>query len=302
MSRQPLVVCVVLNLNRRTDTLECLESIAAGSYGTIRAIVLDAGSSDGSVQAVRASFPQTQVIELTQNLGYAGNNNTGIRAALDQGADWVFVLAEDVVLDHECLARLVEVAEGDPSIGIVGPMVYHHDEPGVIQSAGGRLSARCVAWHLGQNEPDRGQFREPHHVEWISGCAILVRRSVIDEVGMLDPRFFYYCEETEWCVRARKAGWRIVQVPGAGIWHKGVQRDYRPKPSVTHHATRNRLLMLSKHHAPLAARGTAWLEILRTLTSWSVRPKWRAKREHRDAMWRGILDYLHGRWGQMPGC
>ena len=118
--------------------------------------------------------------------------------------------------------------------------------------------------------------------------------------GLLDERFFIYWDETEWCVRAGKAGWRIVHVPAAKVWHKGVQRDYRPKPHVTYYSTRNRLLMLRTHHAPIAARVLAWAQIVRTLTSWSVKPRWRHMRSHRDAMWRGAVDFVHARWGEMP--
>ena len=89
--------------------------------------------------AIRADFPEVQIIELVENLGYAGNNNVGIEAAVAQGADWVLVLNEDTILDPECLAHLVQVGESDERIGIVGPMVYHHDEPNIIQSAGGYL-------------------------------------------------------------------------------------------------------------------------------------------------------------------
>jgi GT2 family glycosyltransferase len=299
-SAEPPVGCVVLNSNRRDDTLECLASLSAGTYRNIRMFVLDCGSSDGSVAAVRSAFPAAQIIELLDNRGYAGNNNVGIRAALEQGAEWVFVLNDDTVLAPDCLEHLVGVGHSDPAIGVVGPLVYHHDEPEVIQSAGGGMTSRWEAFHFGQNEPDRGQFREPHAVQWISGCAILVRRAVIEEVGLIDERFFLYDEELEWCVRAGKAKWRILHVPAARIWHKGVQRVYRPKPYVTYYITRNRLLTLSKHRAPVSAWIAAWVLIARTLTSWSIRPKWRSKRDHRRAMWRGVVDFLHGRWGPMP--
>ena len=193
-----------------------------------------AQSTDGSVDAVRSAFPGVRIIELDRNLGYPGNNNVGIRAAVESGADWVFVLNEDTVLAPDCVAQLVEEGQRDPRIGVVGPMVYHHDEPDVIQSAGGGFTRFWQEFHRGQNEPDRGQFREPSPVQWISGCAILVRRGVIETAGLLDERFFIYWDETEWCVRAGKAGWRIVHVPAAKVWHKGVQRDYRPKPYVTY--------------------------------------------------------------------
>jgi GT2 family glycosyltransferase len=298
MSPKPLVVCVILNTNRRVDTLACLASLRETTYPNVGVVLLDCMSTDGSVPAISAEFRDVEIIELRENLGYAGNNNVGIRAACERGAAWVFVLNEDTILAPDCIERLVEIGESDPHIGIVGPMVYHFDEPQVIQSAGGGLSQRWVGYHYGQNEPDRGHFSAPHTVDWISGCAILVRRPTIETTGYIDERFFIYWEETEWCIRAGRAGWRIVHVPAAKIWHKGVQRDYRPRPSVTYYSTRNRLLTLSKHRAPVSAWLTAYGEIFRTLASWSVRPKWRNKREHRDAMWRGVQDFLRRRWGQ----
>ena len=294
---QPLVIAVILNTNRREDTLDALDSLQRNDYPNHRDIVLDNGSRDGSVESIQSVFPRTQIIELKKNLGYAGNNNIGIQAALEQGADWVLVLNEDTILAPDCLSRLVDTSEADPRIGILGPMVYHHSDPAVIQSAGGRMGDDWQAWHLGQNEQDTGQFGAPHVVEWISGCAMMVRRALIEQVGALDERFFYYFEETEWCLRAREQGWLIMHVPQAKIWHKGVQVNYQPSPNVTYYSTRNRFLMLSKHNAPARAWAIAWLQTLRTLTSWSIRPKWRLLREHRQAMWQGTLDFLNQRWG-----
>lgn len=296
----PLVICVILNSNRREDTLACLDSLAVSDYPNVKSIVLDNNSTDGSVDAIRNRFPTVTIIHLTENLGYAGNNNVGVNAALKMGAEWVFVLNEDVIMDRDCLRKLVEVGEGEPRIGILGPMVYHFDEKQVIQSAGGMLGKYWQSIHLGQNEPDQGQFREPHQVEWISGCAILFRRAAIERAGMLDSNYFIYWEETEWCIRTARAGWRIVHVPAAKLWHKGVQKNYQPKPSFTYYATRNHLFTLAKHHAPLVARMYTWFQFTRTLISWSVKSKWRHKREHRNAMWRGILDFLRGRMGPMP--
>jgi GT2 family glycosyltransferase len=261
---------------------------------------LDNHSTDGSVEAIRVAHPEVQIIALEQNLGYAGNNNVGIELALQQGADWVFVLNEDITLDRECLANLIEVGESDPRIGILGPLVYHHDEPTVIQSAGGMLGKYWESIHLGKNEADTGQFKTPHQVEWISGCAILVRRQAIEQAGMLDGNYFIYWEETEWCIRVGRAGWKIIHVPQAKLWHKGVQINYFPKPSFTYYATRNHLTTLAKHKAPLAARMYTWFQTLRTLISWSIRPKWKHMREHRNALWHGILDFLRGRQGPMP--
>jgi GT2 family glycosyltransferase len=297
---QPLLSIVILNTNRRDDTLACLESLSKSTYTNLKIIVLDNSSTDGSAEAIRSTYPDVQIVSLTENLGYAGNNNVGIEKALEQGADWVLILNEDTILDQGCITELVDVGEIDPKIGIVGPMVYHYNEPGVIQSAGGMLGKYWQSQHLGQNENDAGQFQSPHAVEWISGCAILVRRAAIERAGMLDASFFIYWEETEWCIRIARSGWKIIHVPQAKIWHKGVQRDYQPKPSFTYYGTRNHLLTLSKHSAPLSVKIYNWMQILRTLASWSLKPKWRNKREHRNAMWRGVVDFLQDHRGQMP--
>jgi GT2 family glycosyltransferase len=295
----PRIFCVILNTNRRDDTLACLASLNANTFANVKALVLDNASKDGSVEAIRSAYPEAEIIALSQNLGYAGNNNVGIRAALKRDADWVLVLNEDTILDPECLAHLVAVGESDPSIGIVGPMVYHFDKPDVIQSAGGKLGPHWESVHLSENQREQGEFLLPHEVDWISGCGIMVRRGVIENQGVIDERYFYYWEETEWCIRAAKGGWRIVHVPQAKLWHKGVQSDYQPNPQITYYSTRNRLLTLSKHGAPASMQLVAWVQFARTLASWTIRPKWRGKREHRNAMCKGISDYLRGRWGQM---
>lgn len=293
----PRVISVVLNHDRREDTLACLGSLAASRYANHRAIVLDSSLNGSCAEAVHAGFPQAEVIRLQDNRGYAGNNNVGIKAAIAGGADWIFVLNEDTILDPGCLSHLVAAGESAPDIGIVGPTVYHHDEPNIIQSAGGVIGRYWESIHLAKNEPDQNQFQGLHAVDWISGCAIMVRRQVIEQAGAIDERYFYYWEETEWCIRAAKSGWRVMHVPQAKIWHKGVQREYRPKAAVTYYATRNRLLTLAKHRAPVIAWLAAYLQIIRTLTSWTVRPRWQSMRAHRHAMWRGLVDFLYQRWG-----
>jgi GT2 family glycosyltransferase len=262
-------------------------------------VIVNNLSTHNFVETVHGKYPQVQIIPLEKNLGYAGNNNIGIKAVLEQDADWILVLNDDTVVDRWCLSRLIQAGETDSTIGIVGPMVYHFDEPEIIQSAGGMLGEYWQSIHLGKNELDQGQFGATRPVEWISGCAILIRRALIEQIGLLDENYFLYWEETEFCIRAAKAGWKIVQVPDAKLWHKGVQRNYQPKPYVTYYSTRNYLFTLAKHKAPLFVRTLALATILRTLLSWSLKPRWRNKRDHRDAMWRGMLDFLFHRMGRM---
>jgi GT2 family glycosyltransferase len=126
----------------------------------------------------------------------------------------------------------------------------------------------------------------------------MVRKQVVEQVGMLDERFYYYWEETEWCLRARRAGWKVWIAPRAKVWHKGVQSDYRPAPDVTYYWARNWLLMLSKHRAPVRAWSTALILLGRSLLSWTLRPRWRSHRAHRDALWQGATDFFRRRWGR----
>ena len=296
----PLVEVVILNTNRREDTLACLASLALSTYPRLTVTVLDNASSDGSVAAIEQQFPATRVVALHDNRGYAGNNNVGIERALEHAADWVFVLNEDTIVDAACLSELIAVGERDPRIGMLGPLVYHHNEPQVVQSAGGRLNRRWDAIHQGLNERDTGQYGQPQDVTWVSGCAILVRRALIEQVGMLDERFFYYWEETDWCLRAREHGWRVVNVPSAKIWHKGVQRHYEPSSNVSYYNARNRLLFMRAHRAPAVAWGATGIQMARTLASMSLRPRWRAQQRHRNAMARGVYDFMLGRFGKGP--
>jgi GT2 family glycosyltransferase len=295
----PKVEVVILNTNRREDTLECLASLQRSTYCALLITVLDNVSTDGSAEAIRTAYPDVRLLALAENKGYAGNNNVGIAAALHDGADWILVLNEDTVLAPDCIAHLVAAGESDRAVALVGPLVLHYDEPDIVQSAGVALGSAWDARHGAKNEPERSQFdgaRPPA----LSGCALLVRSAGIRDFGALDERFFYYWEETEWCVRAAEHGWKILHEPRARLWHKGVQRNYRPNPTVTYYDTRNHFLMMSLHHAPPAAWAGAWFQTVRTLTSWTIKPRWRHMRAHRDAMLQGAWDFLRGRWGMRP--
>jgi GT2 family glycosyltransferase len=262
-------------------------------------LVVDNGSSDGTPQAVQAQFPAVTVIETGANLGFAAGNNVGLRYALDHGYAYALVLNNDTEITPDCLTTLIEAAEADPAIGVAGPTIYYHDRPDLIWSAGGLIDWRrgCSSMR-GLNQADRGQYSCAGDVDFVSGCALLCKRSVLERVGLLDERFFMYYEETEWCVRIARAGFRIVHVPTARVTHK-IPLDARAdQPYVIYYMTRNRLLFL---HTTGAAR-TAWfhalvLQDLRTCLSLSLRPKWRAQRYRRTAMLRAWSDFWRNRFG-----
>lgn len=294
--RWPLVIVVLLVFRENHDLFECLDSLGKSSYPNFRVLIISL-VPDINIDLKKTGLNQyVQFHYLSENKGYAGNNNIGIRWAIDNGAEWVFILNDDTIIDPDCITRLIEVGERYKENGVLGPLVYHYDEPQWIQSAGGWINQYWVTGNRGINEVDQGQFQEEENVDWISGCGIMVRRDLLAANGF-DEQFFLYNEEVEFCYRAKSAGWKIVFVPEARMWHKGVQRNYQPGPNVTYYVTRNQLLFLKKHRAPLKAWFFNWFTFIRTVISWTLRPKWRGKREHRDAMVQGMIDYLRGNWG-----
>jgi GT2 family glycosyltransferase len=289
------VAVVILNWKKPADTLACLAEFGENTA----VVVVDNGSGDGSVEQIREARPDVPVLALEENLGYAGGNNAGIAWALARDFEWILLINEDAILPVEALQALFEAAQNDPRVGFAGPLVLHPQPDNRIQSAGGLFDRRWQATHRGQNQVDTGQYSRIEEVAWLSGCVLLARSQMIREIGMLDERFFLYQEELEWCLRARQRGWKALFVPQAKATHAGVSANYEPKPYVTYYMTRNRFLLLAK----LRAGWLIWLDAIfqttRTFFSWTLRPKWRGKRAHRDAIWQAVVDSVRRRWGPM---
>jgi len=251
----PRVAVVVVNWNNLQDTVRCLESLLRSDYPAFQAIVVDNGSSGDDVARLRERFGETvQVIPLGRNLGFAGGCNVGIQEALAQGADYVLLLNNDALVAPDCLRELVRAARARPDAAALCPKIYHLDRPGVIQSAGGRVSAwRGRSYQVGRDEPDRGQYDEPAERDYTDGACMLMSRPAIEAVGLLDEEYFAYWEETDWCDRARSRGFKCYYVPTARAWHRGItsfssQRYrylYRRSAFLFLRKRRNRLYCLS---------------------------------------------------------
>lgn len=300
----PRVCIVVLNWNDSDETLSCLESLRALDYPCFDVVVVDNGSADDSVTTIRGRHPEVTVLEAGSNLGFTGGNNLGLRWALERGADYGLLLNNDTTLSAEFLTLTVQAAEADPRIGIASPLILYHSQPDTIWSAGGTIDwHRGSATMIGLNEPDAGQFGSTvYNVDFVTGCALLIRANVMRRLGLLDDRFFVYYEDTEWCVRAQRAGYRVVVVPQARIWHKISPVAREASPRVHYLMTRNRLLFLRATRAgPAAWVYTLLGDYARTLLSWTLRPRWRSKRPQRGAMVRAILDAGRGKWGAYAG-
>lgn len=218
---EPRVAVLVLTWNGRSDVLECLASVGRLDYGNFETVVVDNGSTDGTVEEVRRRFPGVAVLENRANLGYAGGNNAGMRFAASRGAEYYFLLNNDLVLDPGCLRELVAAAELHPEGGMFGPKTYRYGSDRVLDFAGGIFDWREGRTRsIGTGEPDRGQYDEVREYDFMNGHALLVRKRVADEIGLLDEEYFIYNEETDWCIRSGKAGHACIYVPRAVVWHK----------------------------------------------------------------------------------
>ncbi len=308
MSRsvQPLVAMIVLTWNQRDLTLDCLASLAKMHYPAdcLELIVSDNGSSDGTAQAIRERYPQVTVIENGENLGFVEGNNVGVRYALDHGADYVMLLNNDTVVDAAMLTALLEVAESDQEIGIVGPKMLYFDPPDVIWCAGNSIDwdqGGLIRLQADQRDTEEADER-PREVDYVTGCGICLRREVVEQVGMLDPRFFIYYEESDWCLRAHRAGWRVLYVPQACLWHKVSAAMGTASPATDYYMARNVLLFITKHHHGF--RRVRYLikvtsRTLGAVAAFTTKPHGGARIPNRNARLLALRDAFLGRWGKM---
>ncbi len=246
---QPLVHIIILNWNGWQDTVACVESCLRLAYANARILIVDNASSDGSEAILRERFPDVEIIQTGKNLGYAGGNNVGIRHALGRGAEYVWLLNNDTVADPAALDEMVRIAEPDRTVGMVGPKVLLHSRPEYLNCIGSTISMKTGQPRLiGLGERDDGRFDDCREMDSLSGCSLLVRREVVDRVGMLDERFFLFYEETDWILRARRAGYRMLYVPGARVWHKvSASVGGHQSPLMLYYMTRNNPLLMRKN-------------------------------------------------------
>ena len=189
------------------------------------------------------------LIKNDNNDGFAEGNNIGITYALNNlDHDYVMLLNNDTVVDREFLGEMLKVSESNSEIGILGPKIYYYNDPNRIWFAKGKISWKFSrGLNIGYNEMDNGQFDKIAEVEYVSGCAFLIKKEVINRIGLLDKRFFLYFEEIDWTLRANKLGYKNVFVPKGKIWHKISKSGGGIKGKIgLYYITRNRWLFMKR--------------------------------------------------------
>jgi GT2 family glycosyltransferase len=247
----PRTAVIVLNWNNKADTIDCLRSLEGVRYPGFEAVVVDNGSTDGSAVAIREAFPGVRIIETGKNLGFAGGNNAGIRDALALGFDYVLLLNNDTIVSPAFLEELVCAGESDPAIGIVGPRIYYYSEPERIWYAGGTVNYWTGRLeHVGFKDLDGEKYGMAGETAMVTGCAMLIKRSVLEKIGLLYEPMFLYFEDSDFCARAARAGFRLAYAPSAKIWHKVSSTTSKLKGVQAYYNIRNWLLFMRRNAGP----------------------------------------------------
>ncbi|MBX3025603.1 glycosyltransferase family 2 protein [bacterium] len=222
------VVIVVLNWRQPEATIACLESLAAADLDGARTLVVDNGSADGSVERIRARFPEQWIVALPRNEGYAGGNNAGIAAALAAGAQGVLLLNNDAQVAPDFLTFLLWAVNADRAIAGVSSAILRADHPEMLDVAWLELYwGHGIVRRLGVNALPGAGFAQRREVDAAVGCCLLMTREALQAIGPLDDAYFAYHEEVDWCLRARRAGYRLCYEPLARVFHGGSKSTER---------------------------------------------------------------------------
>jgi GT2 family glycosyltransferase len=255
---EPKVAAVVLNYNGKEVTLETLASLRGLRYGQVDLVVVDNGSTDGSWDAVAAAYPDVTQLRVEDNQGISWGLNDGLRWALERDYDYVLAMNNDVEADPEMLAELVAAIKADPEVGCVGPKTYYFWDRQRLWSAGGVLRFKeSVTRERGDGELDRGQYDCDQEVDYVNGCAVLMRREALLAAGLWDPVYYLGVEDADWCVRMKRRGWRCLYAHRARLWHKVSHSIGVYKPGRTFHTGRSTAIFVRKY-----ARPWQWLTFL----------------------------------------
>jgi GT2 family glycosyltransferase len=289
---------VVLNWNGLADTRALLGSLAhcdAPEGWRSRVLVVDNGSSDGSVEALRREFPDVEVLALPENRRFAGGNNAGITHVLAQGAEAVMLLNNDTEADPQLLERLILALEQEPNAGAATPLIFFARPLDRIWYAGGRCSvALGHTSHRGLRQRYTGQYRSIEDTGYLTGCCLVAMRAVWERVGLLDERYFIYAEDADWSLRVREAGLRLLFVPTARLWHKVSASTGAGSPWKIYQRVRANWTLFATH-AHGAARVTWWLAFGAQQKAFALVMLLRGRFAVAGAVYRALWDALRGR-------
>lgn len=245
MNEIPRVLIVIITYNAAEYIGDCLSSVARARYPRefFKTLVIDNGSTDGSIDFVKTNFADVEVVVNEKNLGFAGGNNVGMRYAIDHNFDYVYLLNQDTVVSEDFINEAVVVARTDARIGAVQSKLLLHDKPELLNSRGNMIHYLGFAFAGGYLEIDRPL--EISEIAYASGASCLLNVSALKEVGLFNDGFFMYHEDTDLGWRFWLAGWRVVLAPKSAVYHK---YEFSRSIKKYYFMERNRVLVLLQNY------------------------------------------------------
>jgi GT2 family glycosyltransferase len=243
----PFVSIITLNYNQTEATCAFLESTRHLEYPAYEILVCDmASASDPTERILHGNYPHTRVLKSKKNLGFAGGNNWGMRQAK---GDYLFIVNNDTEVTPDLLQKLIEPFDHDPQIGVTCPKIKYYSNRNLIQYAGFNpmnvYTGRTTS--IGLMEEDRGQYDVSRTTSAAHGCAMMVKREILDRVGMFAEKFFLYYEEWDWSARITRANYKIWYTADAEIYHKESLTVGKSNPIKVYYHTRNRILYMRRN-------------------------------------------------------
>ncbi len=297
------VEIVVVNWNGLQQSRLCLRSLAALDYPGFHVVLVDNGSTDGSVDALRSECPDVAVLALGGNTGYAGACNAGIEEARRRGAHYVWLLNNDTVVDPGALRAMVSAAKTIGRPAILAPKILAGGEGERIWSAGGVLRWPWLERAMrGAGEP-ASEFATPADVPWATGCSLFFPMEVVERVGPLNEDYFLYLEDVDWCLTARRRGVPVRYVPDARLRHDVSRTARGLDPRILRYYDSRNYLMFAARHCGLVGRAWVSLRLLVTFAKIGLRISFFPAYRHDSyyhAQTRGLVDFLRRRYGPAP--
>jgi GT2 family glycosyltransferase len=256
---------IIVNYDRYEDTAECVDSLLRmDGIGESEIVVVDNCSANDSYGILKSRFGRCHVLKTEENNGYAAGNNFGIRYAAGRfDPEYFWILNPDTIADPGALLPLLDFAASHPEAGILGSRLVFYPEGDVLQALGGgyielKKSGRLEATQIYHGEKIDAKLPEALELDHLVGASFFIKRAVIDGIGLLDESYFMYIDETEYCLRAKRAGWKIYALSASTVFHKEGWRRGDRKSWGTYYSSRNTLFLIQKYYRRYLAANIAF--------------------------------------------
>ncbi|MDP4089618.1 MAG: glycosyltransferase family 2 protein [Bacillota bacterium] len=250
MGKKPLVYIIILNFNSFDETLRCIDSVRDVEYENYKVVVIDNNSQDGSVDILKKRAGDFILIENSDNLGYARGNNVGIQYGISNGAEYICVLNNDVEVKKDFLNIIIDYMEKNRKVGICGPCICDFENRTKIQSMGANINLFTgLAMAKKKNKPYESVNGKTYEVDYLGGACFVARKEVFDNIGFIPELYFLFYEETEFCLTAKRAGYKLICLKDSLIYHKRSATISKYKGLSYYFLNRNRIIFMRRNAA-----------------------------------------------------